>query len=66
MSDSNWRADLTDSERRRVAEIADLDAVPPTEAGALFYAHGYNELRLAVEDLLAMVGLDPGGPAARR
>ena len=54
-----WRFDLTEDEQRRVDEVAwlvaELDAVPLSQADELFYAHGYNELRLAIDDLLAML-----------
>lgn len=50
----------------RIAEIStlvnDLDNTPHTEMTELYYQHGFNELDLAVRDLLHIIDTGLGVP----
>jgi hypothetical protein len=39
--------------------LQDFDNTPPTAMTPLFYQHGFEELNIAVRDLLRLLGHDP-------
>ena len=55
-----------ESAAARIAEIRtlvnDLDNTPHTEMTELYYQHGFNELDLAVRDLLHIIDIGLGVP----
>ena len=54
-----WSPDTPGAVESRIAEIRDiispLDSASPADMSEFFYVHGFNELDLAVRDLLRIV-----------